>query len=58
MALKLINNKGRFAYKDNSMIFTNVVWLVDEDDTRLYHLIEDDSTNEIEKDVTKYIVDE
>lgn len=54
---KLVSANGRWAYKDNSMIFSNVVWLCEEDNKRLYHLI-DDNKNEITDDVDKYLVDE
>ena len=54
---KLVSDDGRWAYKDNSMIFSNVVCLCDEDDKRLYHLIDDDK-NEITDDVDKYLVNE
>lgn len=54
---KLVSANGRWAYKDNSMIFSNVVWLCEEDNKKLYHLI-DDNKNEITDDVDKYLVDE
>ena len=56
--LKLVSEKGRFALKDNSMIFSNVVYLIEMDDTRLYHLIQDDSLDEIDHYVEKYLVKE
>jgi hypothetical protein len=56
--LKLISEKGRFALRDNSMIFSNVVYLIEMDDTRLYHLIQDDSLDEIDHYVEKYLVKE
>jgi len=56
--LKLVSEKGRFALKDNSMIFSNVVYLIEMDDTRLYHLIQDDSLDEIDYYVEKYLVKE
>ena len=57
--LKLITDKGRWALKDNSMIFCNVVWLIDKKDANLYHLI-DDNHEEIktDKNITDYIVDD
>ena len=55
--LKLVSANGRWAYKDNSMIFCNVVWLCEEDDKRLYHLI-DDERNEIAVDIDKCLVEE
>lgn len=56
--LKLITNEGKWALKDNSMIFSNIVWLVDEKDANLYHLI-DDNHKEIKTDkkIIEYIVD-
>lgn len=56
--LKLVSKEGRFALKDNSMIFSNVVYLLNEDDTRLYHLIQEDSLEEIDHYVEKYLVKE
>lgn len=55
--MKLVIDKGRWATKDNDMIFGNVVWLVSESDVNLYHLI-DDKHNEIKlpKPITEYIV--
>lgn len=51
-------NEGKWALKDNSMIFSNIVWLVDEKDANLYHLI-DDNNKEIKTDkkIVEYIVD-
>lgn len=54
--LKLVSNHGRFALKDNSMIFSNVVYLVDRDDIKLYHLI-DENKDEISKYVDEYLVE-
>lgn len=56
--LKLVSEVGRFALKDNSMIFSNVVYLIERDDIRLYHLIEENSLEEIEHYVEKYLVEE
>jgi hypothetical protein len=55
--MKLVIDKGRWATKDNDMIFGNVVWLVNESDVNLYHLI-DNNHNEIKlpKPITEYIV--
>ena len=57
--LKLVSNAGHWALKDNSMIFGNVVWLTEEKEWQLYHLI-DDSHEEIklDKPITDYIVEE
>lgn len=55
--MKLVIDKGRWATKDNDMIFGNVVWLVNESDVNLYHLI-DNNNNEIKlpKPITEYII--
>lgn len=50
--LKLVSEVGRWATKDNSMIFSNVVWLCDKGDMNLYHLI-DENKNEIAVDINK-----
>lgn len=57
--MKLISDKGRWATKDNTMIFSNIVWLTKREDVLLYHLI-DENKNEIqlEKDITEYVVEE
>lgn len=55
--LKLVSEDGRFALKDNSMIFSNVVYLVDKSDVKLYHLI-DEKGNEITSYVDKFMVEE
>ena len=39
--LKLVSENGRWATKDNDMIFSNVVWLMDENDAKNYHLIDE-----------------
>jgi len=54
--LKLVSDNGRFATLDNSMIFSNVVYLLSEDDTRLYHLIQEDGLEEIDHYVEKYLL--
>lgn len=54
---KLVSNVGRFALRDNSMIFSNVVNLIDEKDKRLYHLI-DENGNEIDAYMGGYIVED
>lgn len=53
--MKLVSDKGRFALKDNSMIFSNIVWLVDESDIKLYHLI-DDNYNELSCNMESFII--
>ena len=54
---KLVSEEGRFALKDNSMIFCGTVWLCGKDDVNMYHLIEDNSTVEINKNVMEYLVE-
>ena len=54
--MKLVSEVGRFALRDNSMIFCNVVWICEENEIKMYHLIENHGTNEIDKDVEKYLV--
>ena len=55
--MKLISNNGRWATKDNDMIFGNVVWLCCEDDAMLYHLIGDNNEEiKLTKPITDYIV--
>jgi hypothetical protein len=57
--MKLVSDKGHWALKDNSMIFSNIIWICKEKDAFLYHLI-DDNHNEIEldKSITDYIVND
>ena len=53
--MRLVTNKGRFATKDNSMIFSNIVWLIDESDIKLYHLIDIDG-KEIDCDLHELLI--
>jgi len=51
--VKLVSEVGkRWATKNNEMIFSNVVWLCNEDDIKLYHLI-DENGNTIPFDLDK-----
>ena len=54
--MKLVSEVGRFALKDNSMIFGNIVWICDHDEKRLYHLIGENNTDEIDKNMDNYLV--
>lgn len=55
--LKLVSDKGKWATKDNSMIFSNIVWLCNREDTMLYHLIDEDKNEiKLDKDISEYIV--
>lgn len=56
--MKLVSDYGRFANKDNSMIFSNVVWLVSKEDSKLYHLISNDSVDEIASDISEFMVED
>ena len=53
--ITLETSVGRFATKDNSMIFSNIVWMSSENDIRLYHVV-DENLNEIEAKVIKKVV--
>ena len=52
--MKLISEKGHFATKDNSMIFSNIVWLVSEGGSKSYHLIDEDGRG-VDKNMDKYL---
>lgn len=55
--MKLVIDKGHWATKDNDMIFGNIVWLCNETDANLYHLIDDNHEEiKLEKPITDYIV--
>ena len=57
--LKLVSNTGRWALRDNSMIFSNVVWLIEEKDAQLYHLIDDNHEEiKLENDISDYMIDD
>lgn len=53
--LRLVSEKGRIATKDNSMIFGNIVYLIDENDIKLYHLINNDN-DEIQTDISSLLI--
>lgn len=53
--LKLISEHGHWALYDNSMIFGPIVWLVEESDVHIYHLI-DDKGNELYRPKAEDIV--
>lgn len=55
--LKLVSKEGHWATLDNSMIFGNVVWLMDKNDAKKYHLI-DDNRNEIAFNAIDYMIDD
>ena len=56
--LRLISDKGRWATKNNEMIFTNIVWLCDRDDALLYHLIDDDKNEiKLDKNIYDYVIE-
>jgi hypothetical protein len=55
--MKLVIDKGHWATKDNNMIFGNVVWLCEEKDIYLYHLIDDNHEEiKLDKPLKDYIV--
>ena len=55
--MRLVINEGHWAIKDNSMIFGNIVWLCNENDAQLYHLVDDNHQDvKLEKPITDYIV--
>lgn len=55
--MKLVAEAGRWATKDNSMIFSNVIWLCDKDEMKLFHLIDEDR-NEIHiENMEDYLVE-
>lgn len=55
--LKLVSESGRWATKDNDMIFSNVVWLMDENDAKNYHLI-DEHYNDFKIDTKNYLIND
>ena len=57
--MKLVIEDGHWATKNNDMTFGNVVWLIDENDAHLYHLIDDKHQEiKLEHPITHYIVNE
>ena len=55
--MKLYTENGHWATKDNNMIFGNVVWILEEKDALLYHLVDDKHQEiELDKSITEYIV--
>lgn len=55
--MKLVAEEGRWALRDNSMIFCNVIWILEKNDAYSYHLIDDNCKEiELEKPITDYIV--
>lgn len=58
MLFKLMSESGRWALRDNSMIFTNVVWVNEEDLLKnKYHLI-DENGKEISSRMIDYIIED
>lgn len=57
--MKLVIEDGHWATKNNDMIFGNVVWLIDENEAYLYHLVDDNHQEiELEYPITHYIVND
>lgn len=55
--MKLVTDEGRWALRDNSMIFCNVVWLCNVKEAYTYHLIDENQKEiELKKPITDYIV--
>ena len=56
--MKLVTDKGRWAKLDNSMIFSNVIYLTERNDALSYHLIDDNGEEiRLNSTVFDYIVD-
>lgn len=56
--MRLVTENGRWATKDNKMIFCEVVWLCRREDARLYHLVDEKGENiELENPIEDYIVE-
>lgn len=53
---KIVCDCGRIARKDNSMIFKYVVWLMDHDEYKKYHIIEWNSLDEMKVNLEDYLV--
>lgn len=57
--MRLVADKGRWAKLDNSMIFSNVIYLIERNDALSYHLIDDNGEEiRLNSTVFDYIVDE
>jgi hypothetical protein len=55
---KLVSEVGtRWATKENAMIFSNVVWLMDEKEKNTYHLV-DKNLKDLKVCVDDYLVNE
>lgn len=55
--MKLYAENGHWATKDNNMIFGNVVWIIEEKDALLYHLLDDNHQEiKLDKSIKEYIV--
>ena len=55
--LKLVSENGRWATKGNDMSFSNVVWLMDENDAKNYHLI-DEHYNDFKIDTKNFLIND
>ena len=54
----LVTDKGRWALNDNSMVFGNVVYIMDEKEALKYHLVDEDMDPiTLDKPIFEYIVD-
>ena len=56
--MMLVTDKGRWALNDNSMVFGNVVYIMDEKEALKYHLVDEDMDPiTLDKPIFEYIVD-
>lgn len=54
----LVTDKGKWALNDNSMVFGNVVYIMDEKEALKYHLVDEDMNPiTLDKPIFEYIVD-
>lgn len=56
--LKLVSDKGRWALKDKSMIFSNVIWIEPEDIKKYKYILLDDDGNDLGVRMADYVVDD
>jgi hypothetical protein len=56
--LKLVSDKGRWAVKDKSMIFSNVIWIEPEDIKKYKYILLDDDGNDLGVRMADYVVDD
>ena len=54
--LKLVSQDGRWATKDKSMIFCNVVWVSNDDITQNRYILIDDEGNDLKVSLSDHLV--